>query len=69
MNEVVLYIMSSCPNCNCENWMYYGDPNDPTYFTAEGLRCWNCKHCWVIGENEDGDIEDFEDGRHFEEVK
>jgi hypothetical protein len=54
--------------------MYYGDPNDLTYFEPEGLKCWKCNCCWLIEESEDlvdpesGD-ECFEKGRQFVEVK
>jgi hypothetical protein len=73
MSNVDLYLVSQCPKCNSKNWMYYGDPNDSSYFTAEGLRCWNCRCCWLLEDEEEfvnpEEDECFEDGKRFEEVK
>lgn len=72
MSNIEMYIVSNCPKCRKANWLYNGDPDDCTHFEPEGLKCWNCKACWIINEDNIIDEDDdpyYEDGKHFEEVK
>ena len=70
-----------CPKCQKSNWIDNGDPQDMTVEDVEGIRCWNCGHCWLLGEECDLDEEEcdeaeqdkdghyYEDGKDFKEVK
>ena len=64
-----------CPKCAKSNWIDNGNPQDMTVGDIEGIRCWNCGHCWLLGEEfeyeqeEEDDNHYYEDGRDFKEVK
>ena len=67
---------SHCQKCKQANWINNGDPSDQTVADVEGIRCWNCGHCWRLADELDyaDEIDEendpyYEDGRHFEEVK
>ncbi len=64
-----------CEKCKSRNFINNGDLSDITGFDVQGIRCWNCGHCWRLdhlyeefAEAEDDDPY-YEDGVHFEEVK
>lgn len=71
-----------CAKCKSRNFINNGDPNDQTVMDVEGIRCWNCGHCWrldpdnddasvvlYLSEYEEADDPYYENGVHFEEVK
>ena len=71
-----------CAKCKSRNFINNGDPSDQTVMDVEGIRCWNCGHCWKLGPDDDfglqlsdtepdeeADDPYYEDGVHFEEVK
>lgn len=37
-----------CPACSSKNWLALGDMNDMTGTDPEAIRCWKCKHVWLI---------------------
>jgi hypothetical protein len=64
-----------CAKCKSRNFINNGDPSDQTVMDVEGIRCWNCGHCWRLEEVDEIDQDNinddpyYEDGVHFEEVK
>lgn len=71
MSNIEVYFTIKCPECNVRNWIYDGDTDDSTYFRGEGVRCWQCKHCWIVDEDNILDMDDdpyYEDGRQFIEL-
>lgn len=75
MAYIETWYSSHCPVCKMQNFVCDGDTSDMTGFDIEGIRCWNCKSCWRLGEDEideefmaDDDGETgFEDGIRMKE--
>lgn len=58
----------SCPECKKSNFVCAGDVSDPTGYDPVGVRCCNCKHCWLLDQDDDygssGEGEEEEDPRY-----
>lgn len=55
-----------CPSCKTRNWVLLGDLTDLTGTDTEAIRCWKCKHEWLVeGAEEWTTLEDamMDDGR------
>lgn len=64
MNESAF--CEACPSCQSRNWISQGDMNDCTGVDTEAIRCWKCKHEWLVeGADEFTTLEDamIDDGR------
>lgn len=62
------WFSDECPKCDSTNFVDGGPIDDDTYFTPEGICCWNCKTQWSYDNNHEEEDEDdpyYEDGIHF----
>lgn len=74
MPYVSTWFQAWCPKCKSSNFVDNGDTSDLTQFDVAGVRCWKCKHCWLLATNEpDEDIDEdepfYEDGVNLVEKK
>ena len=37
-----------CPQCKSRNWILLGDLTDLSGCDPEAVRCWKCKHVWLV---------------------
>jgi len=47
----------ACPKCDKPNWVCNGDVSDQTVSDVEAVECHSCNHQFVIGDEEDCDME------------
>lgn len=43
-----MFASDDCPECTARNYFCCGDPSDVSGIDVEALRCWNCKHEWLM---------------------
>lgn len=41
-----------CPQCGEMNWVYNGDTADLTGVDVEAIRCWACRHEFLIDDSD-----------------
>lgn len=42
------WLSDNCPKCGEKNFVNNGDPDDMTICDIDGIKCWNCRHEWLM---------------------
>lgn len=42
------YLIELCPHCDEVNYVNNGNVEDLTVSDVEAIKCWKCKHTWLL---------------------
>ena len=71
MSYVATWYESYCPKCQAENFVDGGEVNDPSGPDPEGIKCWKCGYCFILGDEDEQEFEESscDDGKHLIDAK